>query len=376
MYGYLIVLAVTSTVGLQTWRSLYNNFAVDVVGISGFQTGVIQAVRELPGFLSLFVVYLLLVIKEHRLSALAISLMGVGIFFTGIFPTFAGLVATTFIMSTGFHYFEATNQSLILQNFDYRKAPLVIGRFKSVAALANIAVGVIIFGLMYFTENIELHSLYYVAGVLTIAAGMYSLFKKVDHKENPKKKKVVFKKKYTLYYLLDFFSGARRQIFVVFAVFLLVQKYKYPVEAVAILFVVNNIVGYYLNPLVARGINRFGERKMLGVEYISMIAVFLGYAFIDNGIAVGALYILDHIFFAFAPALKTYMQKTADPEDIPATVAAGFTINHLSAVVVPILGGLLWLFDPKYAFFAGVGFAVTSLILTRFMPKDLAQRGL
>ena len=274
MYIYLIVLAVTSTVGLQTWRSLYNNYAIDVVGINGLQTGVIQAIRELPGFLSLFVVYLLLVVKEHRLSAIAIALMGVGIFFTGVFPTYYGLILTTLLMSIGFHYFEATNQSLVLQNFEHHDAPLVIGRFKSVAAAANVVVGVIIFSVMHFLNNFPMHYLYYVAGTITVFSGIYSLVRKTDAIEKPKKKKIIFKKKYTLYYLLSFFSGARRQIFVVFAVFMLVERYKFPVEWIAILFVLNNIVGYYLNPLVARAINYFVEKKVLRTEYFSIFFYF------------------------------------------------------------------------------------------------------
>ncbi len=369
MYRYLLLLAVTATAGLQTWRSLYNNFAVDVVGIDGFQTGVIQSVRELPGFLSLLVVYLLLVIKEHRLSALAIVVMGVGILTTGIFPTYYGLIFTTFVMSLGFHYFEATNQSLVLQNFEHREAPIVLGRFRSIAAVANIVVGLVIIGAMRLSENISMQYMYYAFGLLTIGAGIYSLIKKVEVIEKPKKKKIILKKKYILYYLLNFFAGARRQIFVVFAVFLLVEKYSYPVEWIAALFVINNLVAYFLNPFVAKMINKFGERKILRIEYFFMIFIFIGYAYVDDKWLAGGLYIADHIFFSFAMAIKTYMQKTTEPEEIPANVAVGFTINHISAVVVPVFGGFLYLSDPKYAFFAGVTFAICSLILTTQMKK-------
>ena len=209
-------------------------------------------------------------------------------------------------------------------------------------------------------------------GAITVVLGLYSIFRTPKIKDlTLQVKKIKFKRKYLLYYLLSFFSGARRQIFVVFAIFLLVEKYKFGVEYIALLFIINNIIAYYINPLIARGINRFGEKILLSTEYFLMIFVFLGYAFIDNQYAVSALYIIDHIFFSFAIALNTYMQKTVEPEDIASTVAAGFTINHTSAVIIPVIGGALWLINPQYSFIAGVSLAVISLVLSRFIKINV-----
>jgi len=368
MWRWLIVLAVCSSAGLQGWRSIYNNFAVGTAGINGFQTGVIQSVRELPGFLALLIVYLLFVISEKKLSAIAVLLFGVGIFITGLFPTFWGLIFTTFIMSTGFHYFEATNQSLTLQSFSHKDAPLVFGKTRSVAAIANIVVGVFIWLSFTFLPQISLANYFYLFGIVTVILAIYSLIKIPKTTQTvPQIKKIVLKRKYSLYYLITFFSGARRQIFVVFAEFLLVAKYGFTVEIIAILFVINNLVSYFINPAIARGINKFGEKKMLGLESISMVVVFLGYAFINNKYAALGFYFLDYVFFQFAMAVNTYMQKTVDPADISSTVATGFTINHTSAVIVPVLGGVLWLIDPKWAFIAGVIFSLIAFSLTRFI---------
>ncbi len=360
MYRYLLLLTITSIVGLQGWRTLFNNFAVDAAGINGFQMGIIQSVREIPGFLSLLVVYILLVVKEHRLSAISVLILGAGVLATGFMPSFEGLMLTTFIMSVGFHYFETTNQSLTLQYFTGLQSAVVFARLKSLSALTNVFVGVSIWGLSYF---LSLTSLFAIVGGVVICAAVYAM--KIDpaDKELPAQNtKMIIKKEYFLFYMLNFLNGARRQIFVVFAVFLLVQRYGFSVQAITVLFVINNIINYFITPYIGKAINRFGERRMLSLEYGSLIVIFISYAIFDNGYVAACLYVLDHIFFNFAIAIKTYFQKTADPMDIAPSMAVGFTMNHIAAVVVPVFGGILWLVDYRIPFIAASALSFFSLI--------------
>ena len=78
MYRFLLVLTISSVIGLQAWMILFNNFGVEKVGLTGQHVGTIQSIREIPGFLALLAVYFLLIIKEHRLSSLSIILLGAG----------------------------------------------------------------------------------------------------------------------------------------------------------------------------------------------------------------------------------------------------------------------------------------------------------
>lgn len=364
MYQYLMLLVVAATAGHQGWRTLFNNFAVDEIGVSGFQVGIIQSVREIPGFLALLVVYLLLFVKEHRLSAISVLLVGLGVALTGVFPSFWGLVITTMIMSLGFHYFETTNKSLTLQYFSLEQAPHVFAQQKSWTALANISMGAFIWGIAHF---ISLHDSFILIGLMVFCLGVWAFFwDPVDRNITPQNKGMILRKKYWLFYVLNFLSGARRQIFVVFAVFMLVQKYHYTVSDIAILFIINNIITYFVSPYIAKGINRFGERKMLSLEYLSLIFVFLGYAYIENAWIVAALYIVDHIFFGFSMGINTYFHKTGDTKDIAPSMAVGFTINHISAVVIPVFGGLLWMVNWQIPFIAG---ALLSLVSLGFVQK-------
>jgi hypothetical protein len=156
MYRYLVVLTIASTIGLESWLTLFNNFAVEAVALEGNQIGLIQSVREIPGFMALLVVFVLLVLKEHRLSALAIIILGLGMAVTGLLPSYSGLIISTLIMSFGFHYFDTTRDSLTLQYFDEEKSPWVFGKLGSLASITNIGVGILIFGiapLLSFTIN-------------------------------------------------------------------------------------------------------------------------------------------------------------------------------------------------------------------------------
>ncbi len=360
MFLYLAVLTICSTIGLQAWLTLFNNFAVEIAGLDGNHIGVIHSVREVPGFLALLVVYVIMVIKEHRLSALSVLMMGFGLAITGVLPTYAGLILTTLVMSFGFHYYETTNMSLTLQYFAENVSPWVFGKQRSYAAAASIAVGLAIYILAFF---LSFSQIYLLLGGLIVAAAVWALKQKPAQREVvPQHKKMILRKKYWLFYFLTFMAGARRQIFMAFAVLLMVQKFHYSVQEVTALFVVNNVVSYYFSPLIGKSIIRFGERKVLSLEYVSLVFIFGAYALTPSRWVVAALFILDHILFNFSIAIRTYFQKVGDPRDIAPSMAVGFTINHIAAVFLPAIGGFLWVLDYRIPFFGGAAMAAVSLM--------------
>jgi len=371
MYLFLMVTTVASTVGLQAWRTLFDNFAVHAVGLDGSHIGVIQSFREIPGFLALLVIFVLLLIKEHKLSGLSIITLGIGVGLTGMFPSYVGLIGTTLIMSLGFHYYETTCQSLTLQYFDQKESPLVFGRQRSLAAASNIAVGALIF---FIAPHLSFLQIFLLIGGLLLAVGLWSLTRNpVRNNIVQQHKKMIFRKRYWLYYFLTFMAGARRQIFVAFAVFLLVQRFEFSVQEITILFVVNNAINYFLSPLIGKAIVRFGERRVLSGEYFSLIFVFLAYAVVDSKLPVAFLYIADHIFFNFSMAIRTFFQKIGDPQDIAPSMAVGFTINHIGAVVFPVMGGLMWMIDYRIPFVAGAVLSVISLLAVQLISGQVSR---
>jgi hypothetical protein len=360
MLRFLLVLTVASTLGLQGWQLLFNNFAVDVVKLDGSHVGLVQSLREIPGFLSLLVVFVLLLVREHKLAGLSIICLGIGVALTGFYPSQRGLILTTMFMSFGFHYFETTNNSLTLQYFSRSSAPIVYGRIRSLAALSSIIAA----GSIYLLgAYLDYRGLYLVVGGVVALLGLWSLSQDPTHAAIPPQRLQMFlRRRYTLYYFLTFMAGARRQIYIAFSMLLLVKIFHFTVRDMTILFIINNAINFFLNPLIGRAIAHFGERRILSLEYASVIAIFLTYAFTSSRLLASAMYIVDFVVFNFAVAINTYFQKVADPVDIAPSMAVGFTINHVAAVVLPLVGGLLWMIDYRIPFVCGAILAAITLV--------------
>ena len=365
----LILMALAMPLSHATWMALINNFAVERAAFTGVEIGILQSLREIPGFLAFAVVFVLILVREQTLALISLLLLGTGVAITGLFPNVLGLYLTTVLMSVGFHYFETVRQSLALQWTDREGAPELFGRLISVGSFATIAA----FGLIYVgvtLGGLDMVWVYAIAGGATVAItlAVWIAFPRFPTRVEQTKALIV-RPRYWLYYALTFMSGARRQIFIVFAGFLMVEKFGFDVAAITLMFLANHVVTMLVAPSIGRLIARWGERRALTLEYVGLIAVFVGYAFVDSPwIAVG-LYILDHLFFALAIAVKTYFQKIADPADIASTSGVSFTINQIAAVVIPAAYGFLWIASPAAVFLSGAAMAAGSLGLARLVPE-------
>ena len=363
MYRFLAALTISSAVGFQTWRTLLDNSAVRVADLDGHHIGLVQAFREIPGFLTLMVIFIIMVIREHRLSALSIITLGLGVAITGLFPSFLGLLLTTLVMSFGMHYYSMTNHSLTLQYFKKDTAPWVMGKLRSLSAASNIGIGILIY---IIAPVLSFAQIYLFIGSVVIVTGVWGFFQDpTDQNRIPQRKEMVFRRKYWLFYFLTFMAGARRQIFIAFAVFLMVKKFNYTLQEITVIFVINNIVSYFINPLIGKYIIRFGERSVLTLGYSMLTFVFLGYAVAESRMLVAVLYIVDNIFYNFSIAIQTYFQKVADPADIAPSIAMGSTINHVASVILPVVGGVLWLIDYRIPFVGGAIMSLVSLLAAR-----------
>ena len=366
----LLVTAAAVPLSFATWQALLNNFAIERAAFSGAEMGILQSLREIPGFLAFAVVFLLFIFREQTIAYLSLLLLGAGTLITGWFPSILGLYLTTVLMSLGFHYFETIHSSLCLQWIDKERAPELLGRVIAVGSFTSIVVFAFIW-LTFKILDIEFIPVYAIGGGITIViAGLcWWAFPQFPVKVR-QNRRMVLRRRYWLYYALTFLSGARRQIFMVFAGFLMVEKFGYSVASISILFLVNAVLNMLFAARIGRIIGEVGERRVLIFEYLGLAIVFTAYAFVNHaGIAAG-LYIVDHFFFALAIAIRTYFQKIADPADIAATAGVGFTINHIAAVVLPAFLGFLWLVSPAAVFLVGTGLAVLSLLLSFNVPSN------
>jgi predicted MFS family arabinose efflux permease len=370
---FLYLFSAAVPLSFATWQALINNFAIEQVAFSGVEIGILQSLREVPGFIAFGVIFLLLIIREQTVAFLALIALGIGTAMTGFLPSIMGLYFTTVLMSMGYHYAETIQQSLSLQLVSRERLPLVMGRQIAVGSFTGLLVFGALFGLMEVL-NVDYQWVYLMGGGLTVVIAFLMYLKFPHFKgEAEQHKKIILRKRYWLYYMLTFLSGARRQIFVVFAGFLMVEKFHFSVGEMALLFLVNGVLTIYLAPRIGRLVSVWGERKTLTLEYIGLVIIFSCYAIADSVIFVSLLYILDHIFFAMAIALKSYLKKIADPADIASTAGVSFSINHIAAVVLPMALGLVWIYSPALVFIVGVGIAMMSLVLSQMVPSQPEQ---
>ncbi|MEN8837966.1 MAG: MFS transporter [Celeribacter marinus] len=369
----LFLMAFAMPIAFNTWSALLNNFVIEAAGFTGVEIGWLHTVREIPGFLAVGVIALLMFMREQVLGLVALLLLGVATAVTAFFPSLGGILVVTMLSSIGFHYFETVNQSLQLQWLSKERAPIVIGRLMAAGSAASlIAYGALV--LTWKSFDLSYAFVYMVSGGFTALVALFAMYAYPQFEEpSPQKRSIVLKRRYGLYYALQFMAGARRQIFVVFAAFMMVEKFGFEVHQVTGLFLINFMVNMIVAPLMGKLVAVRGERFVLVVEYIGLIVVFLLYGgiyWLGWGVALAAtLYVIDHMLFGLAFALKTYFQKIADPEDIAPTAAVAFTINHIAAVFLPASLGYLWIVSPGGVFILAALMAFVSLLLALLIPR-------
>lgn len=365
----LMLMAVAMQLAHQTWFTLLNNFAIQEVNFTGREIGILQSIREIPGFLAFAAVFLLFLMREQTLAIISLALLGIGVAATGYLPSEYGFYATCLLMSVGFHYYETVQQSLALQWLPKATAPADLGKILAAGSFAALACYALIY-LTWTALGLDFAEVYLISGGATLLlVAFIALNFPTFPQEVKQRREVVLRSRYWLYYSLTFLAGARRQIFMVFAGFMMVEKFGFSVAAITTLFLANHLFNMLLAPHIGRMIVWIGERNALVIEYIGLIGVFTAYAFVSDPWIAAGLYILDHAFFAMSIAMKTYFQKIGDPADMAPTAAVAFTINHIAAVFLPVMLGFIWLTNPAAVFLLGAAMAAGSLILSCMIPR-------
>jgi len=363
---YIVMSNLVLFVSFQVWQTLFNNYAVEEIGVGPAGIGLIQALREIPGLLGFLSAFLAMVFSEVRIMAVSILLLGVGMIFTGQAQGMSMLMGATLVMSFGFHFFQPSASSVVLMLVKKADTPKILGLLGSLGALAAI-VGT---GVVYFLEKpLGYRALFIGFGAIAIVAGLVLLPFKAAATGLPATRRFVLRKRYWLYYSLSLLMGCRRHIFSTFAIYLLVQQYHINVQTTALLFLANSLVGVFTARWAGKVVAQIGERRSLSITFAALVLVFLGYAYVTYLPALYALFITDSVLFGFGLALTTYFQKIAvSPTEITSNVSVEQTTNHIAAVIIPLVGGIVWAtYGSQAAFLVGVAIVALSLGLTQFM---------
>jgi len=346
---------------------LQHNFIVERLGIDPQELGIVEALREVPGFLN-FLFLAAMVALSLRISAtLSLALIGVGIALYTQIDSVLSFALLSVFWSIGFHAWIPISQTLVLNMAPRGEKGKALGFLRSVDSAAWLA----IIAVSYFAYPlIGYNGLFAIAGgSCLIGAAFIARVKTREPKQGAQP--MLLRRRYWLYYALQFLQGCRKQIFITFAIFALVKVHGMRVETTLVLVFINQLLITLTGPLVGRLIDRLGERIMLSISYAGLALVFLGYGLLDNLNALYVLYCMDNLLFFGSIALNTYLNRMAPPEELKQTLSMGVTFNHVSSVAVPLIGGFAWMAcGYQVIFIAGAVVAVISLVFAQFLRAD------
>jgi MFS family permease len=344
--------------------TMFNNFIVTRLGIEPHELGVVEGLREVPGFLNVLFIAIMIRWIPSRMAALSLMLMGMGIAAFVYVDSVTTLAMFSFIWSIGFHCWVPLEQAMGLSFSPDGEKGKWLGQLRSVSSFSwLLAIGTC----MLLYDMIDYEGMFVIAGAVTLIGGL-CLFGVRHEVVDADEERFVFRRRYGLYYALNFLQGCRKQMFITFAIFALVKVHGMPVETTMILVFVNQVLITLTAPLLGRLVDRLGERVMLSASYAGLIFVFAGYALIDHRPTLYVLYCVDNLIFFGSIALTTYVHRMTDSTDLKSTLSMGVTMNHLAAVAAPLIGGLAWhYFGHRVIFLSGSALAAISLVVTQWI---------
>ena len=373
--NFNLLLAAGFLAGISTGitSSTFNNFLNDVYHLNETWRGLVEFPRELPGALLILVFAALAFISDVRMASLGMFFASLGMFGLGLLsPSFAPMLIWMVILNLGTHIFLPLAPGIGMSLSKQEEFGVRLGRYNAYC-LAATMVGYlfVLVGFNYLKFNYT--SLFIIAGICYLMAAVTFLFMHKPGKQAVKKPRFVLKKKYTIYYLQSITNGARKQIFLTFAPWVLIKIYHLGTPTFAIMGFIIAFVSIGTRTIVGRAIDRLGEKVVLSAEAVLLILLCMAYAFSANifpvSIAViitAGCYIIDNSLNAVEMARSTYVRKIADnPEEVVPTLSTGTSFDHVVSMTIPFLGGLVWAATSyKMVFVLASLIAVSNLFLS------------
>ncbi|HSV94064.1 MAG TPA: MFS transporter [Desulfobacterales bacterium] len=346
--------------------SLNSNFLVAEIGVTGRQAGFLEAVRESCGIAAFGILALLAGLGEPLVATLVLLLFGLGLSAYAFVPTYGWVMAMSVVWSQGLHLWMPLPNSMALALAEPDRAGRRLGQVGAAGALGSAAGLALAFALTQL--GVKIRPLYLVAGAAALVAALACLG--IPRVIRTPKQKLVFRRRYLTYYLLNFLEGWRKQITVAFAGFLLVRVHGATLREMIVLWAGIQAIGYVASPRVGRLIDRIGERRVLFAYYLVVTAMVLCYAFVRSKYVLYAVFVLDSATFALAMAITSYVGRLAPPSERTQTLSMGVAANHVASVAMPLVGGILWTaLGYQWAFLLGIPAAAASMVVVARMSR-------
>lgn len=357
--------------GFGIYRSIYNNFLVEVHGIQADQLGAIESLREVPGLLVVVLVSLVAGLAPSVVSGVSCLLMAVGLLFYPFAHGLTQLIAITVLFSTGFHMLFPAQNTLVLYHAGEGEKGKWLGWMESVGSVAALlAMG----AAALFVARAGYRGMFFLAAAAAAAGAAVLLATPGPRRLSISTSLLNIKKEYVTYYVMTLLQGARRHFFLVFALYNLVEVHWVPASTIAVLLGVSGAASVVTRPYLGQLADRYGETKVLIYCYALTGLVFAGYAFVGNLGALYVLFMLDSIL-NFELIIVLYANSVARESEVASALAGGSTIGHITGVLVPFSGGLLWKYaGPSATFLSGTAVCLIGFVYAILLGRRIATR--
>lgn len=351
----------------------FNNYLNEKFALSGFERSFLEFPRELPGFLVVFISAALWFLCSRRLAVVAMLFGAVGAFLIGFASSsYWVMVIWLFIYSVGNHLYMPVASTIGMELARVGQAGRRLGQLNAIRNAAAVLGSFIVFlGFRYLGFTFQ-HTFAIIAIFLILAAVL--LYQMTPEKVSERRGYLQLHKEYRLFYILNVISGARKQLFITFAPWVLVQVFEQPTQIMATLFTLGGVIGIVFQPLLGWAVDKFGERFVLSSEAVILVLVCFGYGFAkfifpaeSAFLVVCGCFLVDQMIFSVSMARATYLKKIAkQPEDIQPALTAAVTIDHVFSISAALIGGLIWnSFGFQYVFLMGAVLAVINFFTAR-----------
>jgi MFS family permease len=365
--------------------STINNYLKEHFGMLIIQRSALEFPRELPGLLIVLIIGALSFLgSDVRISVVANLIAAVGMFAFGVLPSsYLLVVMVVFVYAMGQHIFMPLSGNIGMSFAKPGEMGKILGRLSSVGNIAIVASSAILWALYQFV-HISYRTAFTIGALAFVVSAVLILFIKSTHTVHVKKR-YVYRREYRLYYWLCMIYGARKQIFLTFGPWVLVDVFHRPVATMTMLFFIVAVIGIFVKPWVGHLIDKVGERFVLSGEAFLFFLTCLGYVFAETlfppALAVFFIYICyvaDWTIDSVGMARTTYMKKIAlKPEDVSPSLSLGTSLDHVVTVFLPILGGIAWSRNGpggyRLVFLAGAVIALINFFSCRRIKESSAE---
>jgi predicted MFS family arabinose efflux permease len=367
----LAIMAACFGMAMSAQENIVTNYFEDVLGLEGPQFGYITAIREIPGFLLIFLTAIFYRLSLQRLTALALLLLTVGYVFFGLSNSFWTVAPWVIISSMGYHTVLQTQYALGMSLTTEQRSGRILGQMNAInnggAMLAMVMVLI-----TFHYDLLSFRGTFVIAGLLAFVAAM-AIFKFPSLHDGkvqevmPRRDPFVLRDSYRFYYYLSLLDGARQQIFFSFGLWVLVHEYGMSVPEISALLIVVRGGAMFASPWIGRMVDLHGERQMLSIVNVAYLLALGGYALVGNVYVAAACYVVYSFIMPLSSiGAATYLRKVAVGREIAPSLAMGVTLQHTAAIVVPVTTGFILNYVGfQVPFMIACAFAVMAFFVTQ-----------